>query len=64
MRFPGKKIAPENLTAFIKGYFQRGGTQVQFNMVDSEVLEEAKKSQRTIGTSSCGSAATRLTSSA
>jgi len=43
MRFPGKKIAPENLTAFIKGYFQRDGTQVQFNMVDSEVLHEAQE---------------------
>jgi len=43
MRFPGKEIAPENLTAFIKGYFQRNGTQVQFNMVDSEVLQEAQK---------------------
>ncbi len=46
MRFPGTKIAPENLEAFIKGYFQRSGTQVQFNMVDSEVLQEAKKTPR------------------
>jgi pyruvate formate-lyase/glycerol dehydratase family glycyl radical enzyme len=43
MRFPGTKIAPENLKAFIEGYFQRNGTQVQFNMVDSEVLKEAQK---------------------
>jgi len=43
MRFPGTKIAPENLKAFIEGYFQREGTQVQFNMVDSEVLEDAQK---------------------
>jgi formate C-acetyltransferase len=43
MRFPGKKISPDNLTAFIKGYFQRDGTQVQFNMVDSEVLQEAQE---------------------
>jgi formate C-acetyltransferase len=43
MRFPGKTVASENLEAFIKGYFQREGSQVQFNMVDSEVLEEAQK---------------------
>jgi len=43
MRFPGQTIAPENLNAFIKGYFQRDGTQVQFNMVDSEVLEQAQQ---------------------
>jgi formate C-acetyltransferase len=43
MRFPGKKIPPQSLTAFIKGYFQLDGTQVQFNMVDSEVLQEAQK---------------------
>ncbi len=43
MRFPGTKIDPESLTAFVQGYFQRGGNQVQFNMVDSEVLQEAQK---------------------
>jgi formate C-acetyltransferase len=43
MRFPGTKIAPESLEAFIKGYFQRQGSQVQFNMADSEVLMEAQK---------------------
>jgi formate C-acetyltransferase len=43
MRFPGNRIAPESLEAFIKGYFQRKGSQVQFNMVDSEVLLAAQK---------------------
>ena len=31
--------------ALIKGYFEKGGFQVQFNMVDSEVLEEAQENQ-------------------
>jgi pyruvate formate-lyase/glycerol dehydratase family glycyl radical enzyme len=43
MRFPGTKVAPEKLAAFVKGYFQRGGIQVQFNMVDSDVLREAQE---------------------
>jgi formate C-acetyltransferase len=43
MRFPGKMIAAEDLMAFIRGYFGRGGPQVQFNMVDSGVLKEAQK---------------------
>jgi pyruvate formate-lyase/glycerol dehydratase family glycyl radical enzyme len=43
LRFPGNKIRPENLLAFIKTYFDKGGMQVQFNMVDSEVLKAAQK---------------------
>ncbi|MBI4764824.1 MAG: formate C-acetyltransferase/glycerol dehydratase family glycyl radical enzyme [Deltaproteobacteria bacterium] len=43
MRFQGKKISRENLTALIKTYFKCGGTQVQFNMVDSEILREAQR---------------------
>ncbi len=42
LRFPGKKIRPENLLAFIKTYFEKGGMQVQFNMVDSDVLKAAQ----------------------
>ena len=42
MRFQGKKISTENLTALIKTYFSCGGTQVQFNMVDSATLREAQ----------------------
>ncbi len=33
----------ENLTALIKTYFNCGGTQVQFNMVDSAILREAQR---------------------
>ncbi|MEW6188154.1 MAG: formate C-acetyltransferase/glycerol dehydratase family glycyl radical enzyme [Thermodesulfobacteriota bacterium] len=42
MRFPGKKISTENLISLIRTYFSRGGTQVQFNMVDSAILREAQ----------------------
>ncbi len=42
MRFQGKKISTENLAALIRSYFKRGGTQVQFNMVDSAVLHDAQ----------------------
>ena len=38
MRFQGKKISTENLTTLINTYFMSGGTQVQFNMVDSAIL--------------------------
>jgi len=43
LRFHGRKLRPENLAAFLKTYFQRGGLQVQFNMVDSAVLREAQR---------------------
>ncbi len=43
LRFPGKSIRPENLLAFIKTYFDKGGMQVQFNMVDTDVLKAAQK---------------------
>ena len=43
MRFQGKKISTENLTALIDTYFRCGGTQVQFNMVDSAILREAQR---------------------
>jgi formate C-acetyltransferase len=42
MRFQGKKISTENLTTLINTYFMSGGTQVQFNMVDSTILREAQ----------------------
>ena len=42
MRFQGKKISTENLTTLINTYFRSGGTQVQFNMVDSAILREAQ----------------------
>jgi formate C-acetyltransferase len=43
MRFQGKKISTENLTTLINTYFRCGGTQVQFNMVDSAILREAQR---------------------
>ena len=43
MRFPGTKIATDNLIALIRTYFEKGGTQVQFNMLDSSVLRAAQR---------------------
>lgn len=42
LRFHGKRLRPQNLAAFLRTYFQKGGLQVQFNMVDSAVLREAQ----------------------
>jgi len=46
LRLPGKNTRPETLRSFIRSYFDRGGFQVQFNMVDSEVLREAQARPR------------------
>ena len=43
LRFAGSKVKPDNLTALVKGYFERGGLQVQFNMISTEKLKEAQK---------------------
>ena len=43
MRFSGKKIKAANLKALVHSYFDRGGVQVQFNMVDSETLRRAQE---------------------
>ncbi len=43
MRFPGKSTRPETLFSYVQTYFQQGGTQVQFNMVDSETLQDAQE---------------------
>ena len=43
MRFPGTKISLDNLTALIKTYFEKGGPQVQFNMLDSAILRAAQR---------------------
>ena len=43
LRFAGNKVKPDNLTALVKGYFERGGFQVQFNMVSTEKLKDAQK---------------------
>ncbi|MFO7965141.1 MAG: formate C-acetyltransferase/glycerol dehydratase family glycyl radical enzyme [Desulfobacterales bacterium] len=43
MRFQGGKIKTEHLMNLVKVYMKNGGIQVQFNMVDSGVLKEAKR---------------------
>ena len=42
MRFTGRRTKTENVVALIRGYFKKGGFQVQFNVVDSDVLEKAQ----------------------
>ncbi|MGQ9572101.1 MAG: glycyl radical protein [Dehalococcoidia bacterium] len=42
MRFDGRKLRPEILLALVRTYFQQGGCQVQFNMVDSATLRDAQ----------------------
>lgn len=43
MRFQGKTIESKNLMSLIKAYYEKGGVQVQFNMVDTQTLEAARK---------------------
>lgn len=43
MRFSGKWLKAAGLKDLVRGYFGRGGIQVQFNMVDREILEDAQK---------------------
>lgn len=43
MRFNGNKIKTEHLAYLILTYFEKGGMQVQFNMVDSKILRDAQK---------------------
>ena len=42
MRFSGNQSKTSLLLSLMKTYFQKGGVQVQFNMVDSDVLREAQ----------------------
>ena len=42
MRFNARRLRPEILMALMRTYFQRGGCQVQFNMIDSATLREAQ----------------------
>ena len=42
MRFNARRLKPEILMALMQTYFQRGGVQVQFNMIDSATLREAQ----------------------
>ena len=47
LRFDPRNLAgekgPEVLAALMQGYFAQGGMQVQFNIIDPEVLEEARR---------------------
>ncbi len=43
IRFPGKKVKLENVMAYIRTYFDKGGLQVQFNVQDSKVLRAAQE---------------------
>jgi len=43
MRFQGKTVKSENLMNLVKAYYEIGGVQVQFNMVDTETLLAAQK---------------------
>jgi len=43
MRFSGERIKPAVLMMLIKGYFQNGGVQVQFNMLGSDELKAAQE---------------------
>ncbi len=42
MRLPGNRIKSSKLMRLIQMYFQKGGFQVQFNMVDSKTLRNAQ----------------------
>jgi formate C-acetyltransferase len=43
MRFNGNKTDTDYLAYLILTYFDKGGMQVQFNMVDSKILRDAQK---------------------
>jgi formate C-acetyltransferase len=43
LRFQGRRLKPDNLMALIRAYFDKGGTQVQFNMLDSTILRDAQQ---------------------
>ena len=49
MRFQGKRTRTENLLSLIKAYFEKGGVQVQFNMVDSDTLRDAQQNPKQYG---------------
>ncbi len=46
IRFAGKKVKTENVMAYIRTYFDKGGLQVQFNVQDSAVLKKAQENPR------------------
>ncbi|MFH2128734.1 MAG: formate C-acetyltransferase/glycerol dehydratase family glycyl radical enzyme [bacterium] len=43
MRFQGKTVKADNLAKLVKTYYEKGGVQVQFNMVDTETLRAAQQ---------------------
>ena len=43
LRFPGRNTKTEKIRAFIRTYFDKGGFQVQFNVVDSRIMRDAQK---------------------
>jgi len=43
MRFAGALVNPEVLVDLVKAYFEKGGFQVQFNMVDSSEMVDAQE---------------------
>ncbi|MBU2510136.1 formate C-acetyltransferase/glycerol dehydratase family glycyl radical enzyme [bacterium] len=43
MRFQGKTVNGNNLMNLVKTYYEKGGIQVQFNMVDTETLKAAQE---------------------
>jgi len=42
MRLPGNRIRSSSLMHLLQTYFKNGGFQVQFNMVDTQTLEDAR----------------------
>jgi pyruvate-formate lyase len=43
MRFEGSKVQTAVLVDLVKGYFDNGGFQVQFNMVGSDEMRDAQE---------------------
>jgi pyruvate formate-lyase/glycerol dehydratase family glycyl radical enzyme len=46
IRFAGKKVKTENVMAYIRTYFDKGGLQVQFNVQNSAVLKKAQENPK------------------
>jgi pyruvate formate-lyase/glycerol dehydratase family glycyl radical enzyme len=42
MRFNASSLKPQILMALVQAYFRRGGSQIQFNMIDSATLRDAQ----------------------
>ncbi|MBU1672304.1 MAG: glycyl radical protein [Actinobacteria bacterium] len=49
MRFHAARVMPETLVDLVRTYFEAGGFQVQFNMIDGEVLREAQERPEEFG---------------